>query len=512
VLANQGLSDAAFTALQRERLAMAQKDDLLFNTAFITPAQAQNAWRLNEQTRAFDYVTINLGMFKANVTDAQIAAHYNAKKDNYKAPERMQVEYVLLDRDTLPPATPPDAAVIKALFDADPKRFITEEGRTVRHLLVSFAGDKPENKLAAKAKADILLKEIKAGGDFALLAKANSGDTGSAENGGLLPDPVRQDGQMVPAFEKAVFAAKVGEVTEPVETQYGYHLIRVDAIQPKAARSATDPTVVAELILDYQRKDAEKRFKALSDELEKLAFENPTSLEAVVKATKVPAKSTDWFTRSTAAASSELVNITTSEDIRAAAFAKNVAQEGDNSTPVTLKAGQQVVVLRKKAYEAARQRTLAEATPEIRAELEVQSNTAQAKARAEALLKVVQAGQSLATVAAAQNLSLNSVAAGKRDRTDATPELVKRAFALPRPTAKPSADSITLRTGDVVLIQLTNVTDVPAADEKSEAFLQFAARQRDEANNTLREAFRKALESRIPSKVLKAPVASVTAP
>src|SRR6185312_16129466 len=164
---------------------------------------------------------------------------------------------------------------------------------------------------------------------------------GSKDKGGDLGWIKR--GQMVPQFEQAVFGMQKGEVSGPVETQYGYHVIKLDDVRPAAVRPFEDTSVKQELLELYQRKDAEKHFQEAQEKIEQLAFENPTSLDAVAKALNLEVKTTDWFGRAGG------TGIAANNAVKTAAFSDEVFKANENSKPISVGTGD-VVVVRKAEY------------------------------------------------------------------------------------------------------------------------------------------------------------------
>ncbi|MDE3155623.1 MAG: peptidylprolyl isomerase [Acidobacteriota bacterium] len=155
---------------------------------------------------------------------------------------------------------------VQTFYDANKEKFVQGEAVRASHILITVAKDAtPAQKAAAKAKAEALLKQIKGGADFATLAKANSQDPGSAQKGGDLG--FFEKGEMVPAFEQAAFALKVGEVSGIVESPFGFHIIKVTAIRPPHTLSLAETSKEIKDFLTNQER--EKQTEALVDALRK---------------------------------------------------------------------------------------------------------------------------------------------------------------------------------------------------------------------------------------------------
>src|SRR5581483_10579459 len=422
VLSSVGQTPERFEAAQRQQLPQEQLRGAVLDSAFVTPREDEAAWKLLHQQRVFSYVKFDPAKYQSavTVTDDQIKQRYEQKKDGFKAPERIKLAYVELALDELPKATPPTPDVLKAIYEARKAAlFSTPEERRASHILIAFGADKD----AARKKADELYAKIKGGADFAELAKANSDDPGSKGKGGDLGWV--KHGAMVPKFEAALFAlAKAGDISEPVQTEYGWHIIKLEELKPAQTLPFEDPAVQKQLLDLYQQQDATTRFTDMSAKLDQLSFENSASLEPVAKALGLQVKSTDWFTRKGGQ------GIAANQAVIAAAFSQAVVQDGENSKPIALDP-RRLVVVRKAEYEAPRQLSQAEVADQIRAELRDEAAKAKAQAAVDALLKGVNEGQTFEVATKAAGLTAASPGAVQRDNKDLPQPLLKAVFGMP---------------------------------------------------------------------------------
>lgn len=469
MLAMQGMKPEGFERQMREGLGTDQIRDGVLASAFVTPAEAAAAWRLARQERLFASLTFKPSDFEAgiSVTEAEIAAHFAEKGDRYKAPERLKIQSVELDLAKLPEAPVPDAAVLKAVYDADSGQFSTSEERRASHILVAFGSDKD----AAKKKAEEIKTRLDAKADFAALAAELSDDPGSKASGGDL-GWVRK-GLMTPRFEEALFALPPAGISEPVETEFGWHLIKLDEIKPAVVQAFEDATVQAQLLASYRKRDVEKRFQDLSEKLEALAFENNTSLTPVAQAVGSTVETTDWFTRTSGS------GFTANQAVVAAAFSSEVLQDNENSKPINV-GENRVAVIRKAEYEPARSRTLEEVKEQIRIELTQQRAKDKATAEAETVIKALADGTTtLAALASAQQRSASSTGPVRRDAQGVDRKLLDAVFRLPRPAAgRVSTGKTELASGEVVVIALEKVQDA-TPETGDEAFKQQSTQLRD---------------------------------
>lgn len=485
-LAAQGLTPQGFEAQMREGLGIDQIRDGVLASAFVTPAEAAAAWRLARQQRLFSTVVFKAADYEAGlvVTDESIAKRFADKAESYKAPERLKLKVVELDLAKLPATPAPESAILKAIYDADSNAFSSTEERRARHILIAFGAD----KAAALKKAEAAMARLDAKADFAALAAELSDDPGSKSSGGDL-GWVRK-GLMTPKFEQVLFALEKSELSAPVETEFGWHLIQLQEVKPAVTKPFNDASVQAELLASYRKRDTEKRYQELSEKLEQLAFENASSLDPVAQAIGASVETTDWFTRTSGS------GLTANQAIVQAAFSQEVLQDNENSKPIAL-GSNRVAVVRKAEYEAARARSLDEVREQIRSELKVEMAIAKAQTDAEAVIKAVQAGSTLASAAAPYQRSVNASGPVLRDAQGLERGLLNTAFRLPRPAAgKLSVGKAESAKTEIVVIVLEEVRDATPETDDS-AFKQQSTQLRDALAGAEFSGFRGDLENRM---------------
>ena len=499
-LSSVGQSPEQFEARARQQLPVEQLRGAVLDSAFITPREGEAAWKLQRQQRVFSYVKFEPAKYEATVTvsDDQVKQRYEQKKDSYKAPERIKLAYVELALDQLPKAATPSADVLKAIYEARKAGlFSTPEQRRASHILIAFGADKD----AAKKKADDFYAKIKAGADFAELAKANSDDPGSKNKGGDLG--LVKHGMMVPKFESALFALnKAGEVSEPVQTEFGWHLIKLDELKPAETQAFDDPAVQKQLLDLYQQQDAVTRFNDMSTKLDQMSFENPASLDPVAKALNLQVKTTDWFTRKGGG------DIAANQAVIAAAFSSELIKDDNNSKPIALDP-QHLVVVRKAEYEAPRQLQQADVAEQIRGELKDEAAKAKAKASADALLKSLADGQTFEVATKAAGVASVSPGAVQRDNKDLPPALVQALFKMPHPASgKLGYGQAALDNGDIAVIALSAIND-PASQSTDVKDMQSAGLQlRNARAGAEFSAYRDAVEKEVKVKIKATPLTS----
>lgn len=495
LLLRQGLKPDRYEAQLRESLVIDQLRGAVQETAFVTAAESWDAYRVERQTRRIAVVPVPAKAFREKITvsDAQIAARYETDKARHQSPERIKLAYIELDRSRLAPAETPPAEALRTLYDQEKDaRFAAAEERRARHILIGFGADKE----AARKRVEALVAQLRSGGDFAAAAQENSEDSDSRTKGGDL-GWVRR-GTMVPKFEDALFGLKSGEVAGPVETEFGWHAIRLDEIKPAAVRPFEDPGVQAELIEAYRGREGDKRFQEMSARLEQLAFEN-TALEPVATELGLKIGTTDWFTR---AGGTGIAGI---EAVKQAAFSPEVIQDGANSKPLVASADA-LVVIHKAEYEPARQLSLEEVRDSLRETLVAEGAAKLAREAAEALLAEVTGGKTLADAAQARGLAVQFEGEARRGQAQLDSPVVDAAFRMPRPEQdKTEVRVVENGSREVFVVALSAVNDPPRPEQGDKNYADEQARLRESLAGAEFSAYRKAIENEVKVKRVNAP-------
>jgi peptidyl-prolyl cis-trans isomerase D len=498
-LSRQGLTPERFESQLRSALEIDQMRETVIESAFVTAADAAQAWRLAQQTRELTVLNFEASRYLAavKVSDEEIAARFERDKARFTVPERIKLAYIELAQDGLARAEPPSSEVLRVLYDAEKaSRLTTPEERKARHILISFGDDKD----AARQKIEALAAQLKQGTPFAELARAESQDPGSKTQGGDLGWIKR--GQMVERFESALFALQPGEISAPVETEFGFHLIRLDELKAERTRAFEDPEVQRELADLYLGRERERRFQELQEQLEVLAFENPASLEPAAKALDLQVRTTDWFQRSGAQAT----GIATDDGVRTAAFSAEVLEDGENSKLIALEPGR-VVVIRKADYEPERQKTLEEVAAQVTQTLREEAARAQALEAARTAAKLLREGGRPAAVARDAGARLQTPGWVGREQSGVDTAVLDRLFRLPRPQPEqPVVAEVALASGDVSVVMLSGVRDPEPGDAQSAEFQRLRAQLRDQLAGSEFNGYRGMIEDRIKVKFYTPPV------
>jgi peptidyl-prolyl cis-trans isomerase D len=237
----------------RTDIAIRRLQALITGGVTVSDKEVRDDYRKNNIKIKFDYAVISSDDIRKgiNPSDGELQAFFTKNVARYSkaVPEERQITYFAFTPNDIPGGVPqPTQDEIKAYFTAHQSEYETPEQARSRHILIKVeANADPKADAAAKAKADDVLKQLKAGGNFADLAKKYSDDPGSKDTGGELP--FAQHGTMVPEFDKAIFSQKIGDIAI-VKSQFGYHVVQVEERKPAHAQDISEvlPTIQATLL------------------------------------------------------------------------------------------------------------------------------------------------------------------------------------------------------------------------------------------------------------------------
>lgn len=451
VLKDNNYTKERFEEAQRNFMAKNQFESMITGEEIVGASELKQLASLESQERDIGYLRVDYRPYlaKATVSDADVKSYYDGHLSQFQAAESLKVDYLSLSMEDLIAQTQVTEAQIKAYYDEHPDKIQLPEKRNVRHILITAAKDAaPEVKSSAEKKAEALLNKIKAGEDFATLAKENSEDPGSASHGGELG--FFQRGEMVPEFEKAAFdLKKAGDVSPVIKTDYGYHILQLIAVQE--AKTPPLDKVHDVMARELKTELASKVYAEKLDQLKTMTYEQSDSLEPAAKALNLTVKTSDAFTRETGEGAFASPNVVQ------AAFADSVIKEKLNSSVVEPQMGE-AIVMRANVYQPAHEKGFAEVNDEITQTLKRKAAIEQAAKEADSLLAKVKADN--ADPAMQVRDGVEWVASRWMTRTDTKvlPEVATVAFKAAKPTeGKITWLSHELVTGDTVLIRVAGV-------------------------------------------------------
>lgn len=432
VLRNNGENPAAYPAKAKRELSYSLLIAGLSQSGFVTQNEIDRLTALDGQKRDIHVATVPAARFLDGITvsDADIQKYYESHKAQFTTPETVALEYISLSRNDFLNAAEPSEEDLQKRFEEKVKANEATEQRQAQHILIT---------VDAKTKAEDALKKIqevekraRAGEDFAKLAKEFSQDPGSVATGGDLGMAGR--GQFVPEFEKALFGLKEGEVSAPVKTQFGYHLIKLNHVQ--APEKLDYAKLRPELLAQAQANAAEELFNEAVDKMDSAVYE-ASDLKDPAEKFKRPILNTMPFTQQ-----GDMAGLAADKSIVAAAFSDEVLNDGRNSQHLQLPDGS-IVWIRVAEHKPARLQPIAEVSAQMRNDLLLQKAGEKAKAEAQLAVKALQEGKSLAEVASNEKLVWQDYASTSRRTQIGNADAQRVAFRLPRPAAgKVSADAV----------------------------------------------------------------------
>lgn len=419
VIRNMGLgSRMAFRDLVRQELLLAQLRNAFEATAFATQAERLQLARLEEQTRDFAAIELPIQREEVTVTEEEIETYYTANAEQFMTEEQVVLEAVTLSRDDFFEQVEVDEQALRALYEREVGN-LTEQ-RRASHILVEVTDDVSEEQALETITA--AKQRLEEGEDFAKLVEEVSDDIGTAANAGDLGYTVQ--GSFDPAFDEALFALEQGEVSEPVRTSFGYHLIKLTDVAAPELPSLD--SMRAGLEEELKAEQVERRYVEASRELANLAYESPDLVE--------PARALDLQVETIGPVGREGgEGIAANPRLMAAAFDEEVLQDGLNSQLLELDADTSVVI-RVKEHMRAKQRPLDEVSADIADTLEFQKAVDQTREQAAELVKALETGDIQPEAVAEQlDASWNNHEAINRSNNELPQTLLRDVFALPRP-------------------------------------------------------------------------------
>ena len=453
LLRAQGLGEAQFESRLRYDLTVGQLRQAVLGSAIASKAVAARMVALEREQRevAESLFPAELYLDKVQLGPDQAKAYYDKQAASFRTTERLRLEYLVLSADALGKgAEISDEALQKAYAAAGVKYRIGEQ-RRASHILIQVAADaKPEERAAAREKAEGILVELEASPErFAELAKQHSQDSGSAAKGGDLGLFGR--GMMVKPFETAAFELKAGETIAIVESDFGLHIIRVTEIQPERARPLDE--VRNELTAALQLEKGKRQFVEQAEAFSNQVYEQADALKPVAERFNLEVKTSDWITR----IPRPEYGVVNNSRLLAAVFSPDALKERRNTDAIEV-APDTLVSARVIEYEPARQRSFDEVRAEIEETLRRDEATRLAAVAGEAALARLKMGEDAGLKWAAARLI------SRRNPAGLDPAVVRTAMRID--AAAPPVFFGEIRTGKGYAVY--RISKVVAATQRSD--------------------------------------------
>lgn len=476
VIRQLGYTRMQFRQMLGQEMLIGQVRAGVAGSAFVTDAQVEAFARLEKQTRDFATLTLPADPAAVKVTDDEVKAHYDEHAKEFMSPEQVVLEYVELKKSAFFDKVQVKDEDLQAAYQKEIANL--SEQRRAAHILIE---ESDETK--AKVKLDEIQQRLAKGEDFAKLAKEFSQDPGSANKGGDLGYAGK--GVYDPAFEDALYALNKDQVSQPVRTTFGFHLIKLLGVE--APSVPTFASLKDKLTTDLKSQQVEQKFVEVTKQLEDSAFES-SDLAQPAQELGLKVQTTAPFGREGGE------GLTANRAVIQAAFSPEVLEEGSNSNTLELDP-ETVVVVRSKEHLQPQQLPLETVSAAIRAQLVKDHASAAAKAKGEALLAGLRDGK-VPLAAKQEGREWKVLEAVTRSQDGVEPTVLQTLFRMPKPEGKdkPQFASVTAADGSFVIVRLNGVNQAaaPTDAEKTQyrRFLASRAGQQDFA------AYRAELESK----------------
>ncbi len=386
VLSEKGMSPSVFAERVRQDLLTRQLTDAYTQNGYAADSVAENLVRLSEQQRIVAVTNLDAAAFvkQVKLSDNAVSDYYSKNAQEFQMPERASVEYVVFSADSLLPQVTVTDEEIKKYYDEHPADFGTQEQRQAAHILITVSKQASDaEKQTAKAKAEQVLQQIKQSpGKFAVLAKQYSQDPGSAASGGDLGMFGR--GAMVKVFEDSVFSLKVGEISDLVKTDYGYHIIKLLAVKPAKTQALNE--VRPRIVQGLKSQHANDKFAELAEKFNNTVYEQSDSLKPAAELAKASVQRAVWLSKGQPPA-----GIWTDKALQAV-FSEDALKNKRNTAAVEV-APNTLLAARVTEYKPASVRPLAEVSADIQQKLLRAQAVELASQQGKALLEQLQRGE-----------------------------------------------------------------------------------------------------------------------
>lgn len=457
----QGLTPQAFEARLRQEMMVGQLRDSIIDSALVSKTVLGRMIRISEQQREVSRADFTPEQFlaQAKVEPAALRSYYDKHQDEFRLPEQVRLEYVVLSVSELMKQITVSDEEIKKYYAEHASRYGEPEQRRASHILITFpANATPAEKAAAHAKADEILVQLRRNPEkFAELARQHSQDTGSAAQGGDLGFFGR--GAMTKPFEEAVFGMKAGEIAGPVESQFGAHLIRLTAVRP--ARTTPLERVRDDIAQELKKQQAGRKFAEAAESFSNMVYEKPDSLKPAAQAFGREVQTSGWLARK--GGENGLLG---NEKLLQAVFAEDALKNKRNTEAVEV-APNTLISARVVDYRAASLSPFAEVSAELGQRLQREQAAALAVTQGKAVLAQLQEGKGAPQLpwSAPQTLS-------RQHAQGLSQAAVSRAFAVESRTL-PAYTWLENPQGGGTLLRISRVIEADAIDDaKKKAYAE----------------------------------------
>jgi peptidyl-prolyl cis-trans isomerase D len=448
-LAQAGISLETYEAELRTEVQRVQLEGGIRASDFVTPTELTRLTDLEGQEREVRYLMLPADLFKsaAKIDDATVESYYKSHLSQYMTPESVRLQYAELRLDSLAAQQSVSDADLRAAYEKGKSRLEVPEKRRARHILITGKDD-----ASARAQAEQVLAQAKAGKDFGELAKQYSQDPGSAQNGGDLGWADRNS--FVKPFADALFSMKPGEIAGPIKTQFGYHIIRLDEIQPGKSKSLEEAR--SELEAQVRRDRATDQFGDIQEQLSTKLAEPGADLNALAE--QYHLQQGDVASYSKGAGAPPLGAAPALQELL---FGEPPLAVGRLGGPVLL-GDDRLVIVKVLDHQKPAPQPLAKVREGIVTALTREQETGAALKAAESARENLASGASFDAIAKELKVSADPAHFIGRSDPSVPAQVREAAFAAPRPAGKAEFRTVALGDGGAALVAVTAVRTVAA--------------------------------------------------
>jgi len=443
-LRSLGYSPLGFEEELRRNNAMQQLQSGILATAFEAPLLEQQFTSLINQTRKIRSLTYRVDTAAIQPGADEIEQLYLSQTDRYRSPEEVRIDFIELSLDSIKQSIEVEEDDVHARYQENRASYTSTEIRDTSHILITVTGD--EDAGPARARITAIRERVVAGESFADLARELSEDPGSASDDGSLGEVER--GMMVQPFEAALFSMEVGQLSQPVKTSFGWHLIKLNSISGGETQSFD--TVKSALEDEIRTELAEVQIYDLVENVANLVYEQSDSLQPAAEQLDLTIQTSDWFDRVSG------TGIALESKVRQMAFSADVLQQGLNSEAIELD-DNRVVFVRLNQLKPAAVRPLDQVQELIRSEIITTRAREQSLKSGMAALADLKAGKTLDDLALEWSVTISDYGFAERNQSGIDNAILRRSFSMSKPEQGPVFEGLSVANGNYAIIELSAV-------------------------------------------------------
>ena len=446
-MATQGFTVQAYRSALADQMLVGQLANTYAASGFVTESELERIAALSSQTRDFRFLSVTLGNRTTGepIPPDQIDAYYQNNQSQFMLEEELSIDYVLLDKTAIFAEVEVSDAAVQAQYETERATFSSASQRRAAHILLEVNASLTEE--AALEQATALKARLDQGEDFGALALEASSDTVSAASAG---DIGYSDGTAFPReLEAALAALEVGQVSDPVVTEFGVHIVKLTEFDVNEFPSLEE--VTDRIRRELSSTEVDQLYFSRLETLANLAFET-SDLQTLSEELGLPVIQSETFTR--LGGSSE---ITTNSNVIAAAYSDEVLAEGNNSEVIEM-GDSRALVLNVREHTEASLRPIDEVRGEIAAILRTELERERARAVGEEILATLRAGNSADEIISTNELQWIEQRNAARDQTGLNGEVLQSAFSMsPSANSEPTYEGFSLNNGTYIVLELLGV-------------------------------------------------------